>query len=77
MKNNEVVYHEGNVVGNHSGISQKDCKHFCHQNSECMSFSYCDNSKYCRLNDKILTGSEKTKRNGEQCTTYFHSCGRC
>ena len=81
IKSNEVVYHEGNEVGKKKGISFKDCKEFCNQKSECMSFSYCndnEDNQFCHLNDKVLTGSEETKEkgDGQYCTTYFHSCGK-
>ena len=76
IKKNEVVLHEGEEVVRKLGISIKDCKSFCHQNADCKSFAYCHHNRNCYLKDKMLTGTEETagKSDGQQCTTYFHSC---
>ena len=60
------------------GYRPEECMSQCNTQSNCNSFTYCVLDKYCYLYEKVFNGSEitKTSGNGDDCTTYYHVCGK-
>ena len=69
-----VVADEGNTIAQKQGNAE-DCKLYCNSVSGCKSFAVCGSDGTCYLKDKLLTGSETTRK-VETCNTYYYACGR-